>query len=94
MIDYESLELAEVRRIHDGGVTAIAIGTRFAMASSVARSIRLYSPAFDQLVTEVKTSAPVSYADMDSDGSHIAVFQYSGALSILSIKEGTFITIM
>ena len=39
VIDYETLELAEVKRIHESGVTAMAIGARFAMASSIARSI-------------------------------------------------------
>lgn len=63
------------------------------MASSVSNSIRIYSPQFDQIVSEVKTVCPVSAASIDAYSTKVALFHLNGSIGVLNLETQNFETI-
>ena len=91
-----SKELDEVKRINDGGVTQIHMSSskKFVAASGVNNSLRLYSAEFDQLITEVKTTAPLAAASINLYEDKVAVFQVDGCVSLMDLENQTFETLV
>ena len=54
--------LEEIKQIHAGGITSIEIpkSKKFAIASSVNDSVRVYSAQFDSMETEIRMASPVA----------------------------------
>jgi hypothetical protein len=60
------------------------------MASGVNNTIRLYSPTFDTLISEIKTPSPVACASIDIYDKLISVFQINGSIALLDLETQEF----
>lgn len=87
----------KVIQIHDGEIAEMKLARSGAFLASVSCDgvIRLWTPDFGALKSEVKTSTQVASADISYDGNQIAVMSAShGTLSVLDLETSCYDVVM
>jgi WD40 repeat protein len=77
-------------QIHEDKITSLIISPNrnFILSASINGFLRLWSPDFSKLISEVNTQQPILSCDVNH--KEIVVLGGQGTLSLLDMQESTF----
>jgi WD40 repeat protein len=77
-------------QIHEDKITSLIISPNrnFILSASINGFLRLWSPDFSKLISEVNTQLPILSCDVNH--KEIVVLGGQGTLSLLDMQESTF----
>ena len=81
-------------QIHEDKITSLIISPNrnFILSASINGFLRLWSPDFSKLISEVNTQQPILSCDVNH--KEIVVLGGQGTLSLLDMQESTFNVIL
>lgn len=97
IINFFTRQVDKIIEIHDGPVQAIRGAPAqadesipFFLTASKAGNLRIWSPDFEKLVSEVAINQEISGCDISVDQKQISVLATDGTLSLLELESSSF----
>lgn len=93
-VNYSTRQVDKIIQIHEDSITTLMIGPNrnFIVTASINGVLRLWSPDFSKLISEVNTQQQI--LDCDVNHREIVVLGAAGTLSVLDMEESTFNVIL
>lgn len=90
LVNYTSRQVDKIIQIHEDKVTALLMGPErnFLATASINGFLRLWSPDFSKLISEVNTQQQIVACDVNH--KEISVLGAGGTISVLDMEESTF----
>jgi WD40 repeat protein len=93
-VNYSTRQVDKIIQIHEDSITTLMMGPNrnFIVTASINGVLRLWSPDFSKLISEVNTQQQI--LDCDVNHREIVVLGSAGTLSVLDMEESTFNVIL
>ena len=94
-VNYSTRQIDKIIQIHEDRITTLMISPvkrDFIVTASINGILRLWSPDFSKLISEVNTQQPILSCDINH--KEIVVLGANGTISILDMEESTFNVIL
>lgn len=95
-MNYNTRQIDQVIQIHEDKITSLVLSPErsFCVTTSVNGILRIWSPDFKKLISEVNTQQPILSCDINLAQKEIVVLSSHGSISVLDLDTSSYNVLM